>query len=54
MSVLAGLGNLDCEVGQLLLAGEPVGQMPDSKDAKLYVEMRRNNNPINPLKWMKN
>ena len=54
LSLLAGLGNLDCEVGQLLLAGEPVGQMPDSKDAKLYVEMRRNNNPINPLKWMKN
>ncbi len=54
LSLLAGLGNLDCEVGQLLLAGEPVGQMPDSKDSKLYVEMRRNNNPINPLKWMRN
>ncbi|MDY4842363.1 MAG: peptidoglycan DD-metalloendopeptidase family protein [Alphaproteobacteria bacterium] len=54
LSLLAGLGSLDCEVGQLLLAGEPVGQMPDSKDSKLYVEMRRNNNPINPLKWMRN
>ena len=53
LSLLAGLGSLNCEVGQLLLAGEPVGQMPESKDAKLYVEMRRNNNPINPLKWMK-
>lgn len=53
LSLLAGLGSLNCEVGQMLLAGEPVGQMPDNDDAKLYVEMRRNNNPINPLRWMR-
>ena len=53
LSLLAGLGSIDTEVGQMLLAGEPVGQMPNDNDAKLYVEMRRNNKPINPLSWMK-
>ena len=54
LSLLAGLGSLDCEVGQLLLAGEPVGLMPDEQAPKLYIEMRRNNNPINPTQWMRN
>lgn len=53
LTLLAGLGSIDSEVGQLLLAGEPVGQMPEDGEAKLYVEMRRNNKPINPLSWMK-
>ena len=52
LSLLAGLGSIDTEVGQMLLAGEPVGQMPEDGDARLYVEMRRNNKPINPLSWM--
>ena len=53
LSLLAGLGTIDTEVGQMLLAGEPVGQMPEESTPKLYVEMRRNNKPINPLSWMK-
>lgn len=53
MTLLAGLENIDCELGQMLLAGEPVGQMPDNKEAKLYVELRHNNHPIDPLLWMK-
>ena len=53
LSLLAGLETIDTEVGQMLLAGEPVGQMPEDGDARLYVEMRRNNKPINPLSWMK-
>lgn len=28
-SLLAGLDSIDCELGQLLLAGEPIGLMPD-------------------------
>lgn len=28
LSLLAGLEEVDCELGQMLLAGEPVGQMP--------------------------
>ena len=53
LSLLAGLESIDTEVGQMLLAGEPVGQMPEEGEARLYVEMRRNNKPINPLSWMK-
>jgi septal ring factor EnvC (AmiA/AmiB activator) len=52
-TLLAGLGNFDCEVGQELLAGEPVGQMPESYKPKLYVELRKNSHPINPIIWMK-
>ncbi len=53
LSLLAGLNNFDAELGQLLLAGEPVGQMPDDSDAKLYVELRKNNQPIDPMAWMR-
>ena len=54
LSLLAGLDIMDVEVGQMLLAGEPVGQMPDDEHARLYVELRRNNHPINPKAWMAN
>jgi len=52
-TLLAGLGNFDCEVGQELLAGEPVGQMPENSKPRLYVELRRDSHPINPIPWMK-
>ena len=54
LTLLAGLDDIDCELGQMLLAGEPVGQMPDSKNAKLYVELRHNNQPIDPMPWYMN
>lgn len=53
LSLLAGLDNMDVELGQMLLAGEPVGQMPDSGEARLYVELRKDNQPIDPMAWMK-
>lgn len=52
LSLLAGLGNIDCEVGQMLLAGEPVGTMPESDNAKLYMEIRKDRHPINPTPWI--
>lgn len=52
LSLLAGLEEVDCELGQMLLAGEPVGQMPESGDARLYVELRKDNHPVNPLTWI--
>ena len=52
LSLLAGLGVIDCEPGQMLLAGEPVGTMPDSSNAKLYVEIRKDRHPINPAPWI--
>ena len=54
LSLLAGLETMDIELGQLLLAGEPVGQMPENDDAKLYIEIRKDNHPINPLTWIQN
>ena len=52
MSLLAGLENIDCEVGQMLLAGEPIGQMPKNDEAKLYVELRKDSRPIDPEAWI--
>ena len=52
LSLLAGLGRIDCDVGQMLLAGEPVGTMPNNNNAKLYVEIRKDRHPINPTPWI--
>jgi septal ring factor EnvC (AmiA/AmiB activator) len=35
------------------LAGEPVGVMPSGGTSELYVEIRKNNQPINPAAWFK-
>ena len=52
VSLLAGMSSIDTQVGQMLLAGEPVGIMPDSDAAKLYMEIRKDQNPINPEPWL--
>ncbi|MBP3687902.1 MAG: peptidoglycan DD-metalloendopeptidase family protein [Alphaproteobacteria bacterium] len=52
LSLLAGLGSIDCDVGQMLLAGEPVGTMPVGNNTKLYVEIRKDRHPINPSPWI--
>ena len=54
MSLLAGMDSMDCEVGQMLLAGEPVGQMPNNSSDHLYVELRKDNKPIDPRAWIAN
>lgn len=53
-TLLAGLGSIDGTVGQLLLAGEPVGQMKSggNEKPKLYMELRNNGSPINPVPWL--
>ena len=52
-SLLAGLGRIDAAIGQPVLAGEPVAVMTgDGNPPVLYVEFRRNNQPINPLPWL--
>ncbi|HKR20445.1 MAG TPA: peptidoglycan DD-metalloendopeptidase family protein [Stellaceae bacterium] len=52
-SVLAGLDRIEQSAGQWLVAGEPVGVMPQSGPRpRLYLELRDNGQSINPLPWL--
>jgi len=53
-TLLAGLGRIDAVAGQVVAAGEPVGAAgtPESGNPNIYVEFRRNGQPINPLPWL--
>lgn len=50
-TILVGLSRIDGVVGQSVVAGEPVGLMgnPESGRPALYVELRRNGRPVNPV-----
>ena len=58
-AVLAGFDRLDIRVGQDVAAGEPVGVMPNWQPGTsgnrpaLYVELRRDGQPVNPAPWLK-
>ena len=58
-AVMAGFQKLDAAVGQLVRAGEPVGAMPawtpgqSGARPALYVELRRDGQPIDPGPWLK-
>ncbi len=52
--VLAGLDRLDAAPGARLLVGEPVGVLGGAGDGArptLYVELRRNGQPVDPAPW---
>ena len=59
---MSGMSRLDATTGQWILAGEPIGVMaPDqvlssAQDGPeipgLYVELRRDGQPVNPLQWI--
>ncbi len=58
-AVLAGFDRLDVKVGQQVAAGEPVGVMPAWEPGAsggrpaLYVELRRDGQPVNPAPWLR-
>lgn len=56
--LLAGLSHIDAQLGQFVLAGEPVGKMQVAAAGKsrenapvLYVEFRKEGRPIDPAPW---
>jgi septal ring factor EnvC (AmiA/AmiB activator) len=51
--VLAGLDRLDTAPGRPLLAGEPVGVLGagNAGRATLYLELRRQGQPVDPRGW---
>ena len=51
-TLLSGMSRIDAAVGQRLLAGEPVGVMAPEGSPTLYVEIRRDGQPVNPLPWL--
>ncbi|CAA6603982.1 Membrane-bound metallopeptidase [Rhodospirillaceae bacterium LM-1] len=53
LTLIAGLGRIDGAAGQTVVAGEPIGQMGETAaKAVLYVELRRNGQPVNPSPWL--
>lgn len=52
--VLTGLDAISARVGETVAAGQVVGQMPnsDTPAPELYVEVRRNGQPIDPGRWL--
>jgi septal ring factor EnvC (AmiA/AmiB activator) len=53
-TLLAGLGRIDATVGQSVATGEPVGTAGSTEtgNPSIYVELRRNGQPIDPLPWL--
>ena len=53
-TLISGMTRIDSLVGQWLLAGEPVGVMgaPQSGKPSLYLEIRKQGQPINPRPWL--
>jgi len=55
-TLISGMTRIDSLVGQWLLAGEPVGVMGAPRKGKpsLYLEIRKQGQPINPKPWLAN
>jgi septal ring factor EnvC (AmiA/AmiB activator) len=59
--LLAGLSQIDVQLGQFVLAGEPVGLMSAAPKAQktsqqgnapvLYIEFRKDSRPVDPEPW---
>src|SRR5258705_8067376 len=45
---LAGLGRIDVHIGDLVLAGEPAGGLPDGKAGRRFTGLGRNGQTVEP------
>lgn len=55
ISLIAGLGRVNADVGQAAIRGEPIGSMPESGSLEAYVELRGSDaKPIDPADWFAN
>lgn len=53
-TLLAGISRIDTSVGDFVVEGEPIGAMGNKENStSLYMELRLNNQPINPAPWVK-
>lgn len=53
-TLLAGMTKIDTAKGEFLLEGEPIGAMGDKEsNNRLYMELRLNNQPIDPTPWVR-
>jgi murein hydrolase activator len=53
VSLITGLSDLDCRVGQQVLAGSPLGRL-GAGSPTVTLELRRNGEPVNPLEFLRN
>jgi len=51
-SLLAGLERIDIKADQWVLAGEPVGALPEGSGGALYFELRHDDRPVDPQPWL--
>lgn len=51
-TLLSGLGRIDTALGRDVQAGEPVGVMGDDPTPVLYVELRHDGQPVDPVPWL--
>jgi septal ring factor EnvC (AmiA/AmiB activator) len=53
VSLITGLSDLDCRVGQQVLAGSPLGRLGAGSPA-VTLELRHSGVPVNPLEFLRN
>jgi septal ring factor EnvC (AmiA/AmiB activator) len=51
-TLIAGLDRVDVDQGQHVEAGEPIGMMGGKGRPRLYLELRRDGDSINPQAWL--